>query len=478
MENYDIVSTIGRGGSGKVFLVRSKKDQRQYALKQIILNKSNTRESVLKEARILSKLKHPHIVTCNNFFFDDLEEHLYIVQDYCDGGNLQDKIFEMKEKNVNIKEDQLMQWFVQVTMAVQHIHANKILHRDLKTQNIFLTKRGLIKIGDFGIAKVMENTLDMAETCCGTPCYLSPELCQDVPYTSKADIWALGCLLYELCSLRPAFSAGNIVSLFYKIVSGNVEPIPSVYSQDITNLISQIMSKNPEDRPSAGAILNIPFVKDHLAFFIEGKKTLKEQQLRPIEDTRSKSPNGQACSARLSKSPCPEGEPSFSEYPDDFEASSSDDNAEYSDDFDEVDGEESLKEPIAAKSGVTSFGKVGVNVESYSDDEFEQDSDCESSLQDILASAKAAQDIEVLEETVEDNQRPASSCRDLIKEECINVLGEKGFYKVKEFCQNKGITNIEDHPGQEFEKISDSDRMESCFLVNELFMLDKSCPDN
>lgn len=96
---------------------------------------------------------------------------------------------------------------------------------------------------------------------------------------------------------------------------------------------------------------------------------------RPIEDTRSKSPNSQRCSSRLSKSPVPEGEPSYSEYPDDFEASDDDDEAEYSDDFDEGDGDESLKEPIAAKTSVVS--KVGVNVESYSDDEFEQDSDSE-----------------------------------------------------------------------------------------------------
>lgn len=471
MENYDIVSTIGRGGSGKVFLVRSKEDQRQYALKQIILNtKSNTKESVLKEARILSTLKHPHIVTCCNFFFDDLEEHLYILQDYCDGGNLQDQIFDNKEKRANIKEEQIMQWFVQVTMAVQHIHANKILHRDLKTQNIFLTKRDLVKIGDFGIAKVMENTLDMAETCCGTPCYLSPELCQDVPYTSKADIWALGCLLYELCSLRPAFSAGNIVSLFYKIVSGNVEPIPSVYSEVVGNLISHMMSKSPDDRPSAGAILNIPFVKEHLSLFIEGKKSLKEQQ-RPNEDLRVKSASNQRCSSRQSKSPVVPEEPSSPDYPDDFEASSDDDEAEYSDDFDEGEGDESLKEPMAAKTGV-GLSKVGVNVESYSDEEFEQDSDSES-LRNILASAKAAQDLEVPEETVEDYERPASSCRDIIKEGCINVLGEKAFNEVKELCQN-GKNKIEDHPGQEFEKLSGSDTMETCFLVNELFMLDPS----
>lgn len=492
MDNYDIISTIGRGGSGKVFLVRSKVDARQYALKQIsVRTKTNTKESVLKEAKILSRLKHPHIVTCCHSFFDKDEDNLYILQDYCDGGNLQDKIFEMKEKGERIKEQQIMQWFVQITMAVQHIHSNKILHRDLKTQNVFLTKRDLIKIGDFGIAKVLENTIDMAETCCGTPCYLSPELCQDVPYTSKSDIWALGCLLYEVCSLKPAFSASNLVSLFYKIVSGDIEALPPGYSKEINDLILIMMSKPPDNRPSAGAMLNIPFVKEHLSLFIEGKTVVKEQQRsspavikRAIQEYGPRSSPDSCHSSKLSNDYLPEKNniqknitettvspvvldvPNCPDYPDDFEDSSSDE-AEYSTvDFDDaVTGDDSLKQPMTAKTALIPAGMT--KYESYSDDDFEEDSD--ESLEDVLACAKAAQYLEVSEETVEDYERPVSSCRDLIKEGCINVLGEKAFKEVQEFCQG-GKANIEINPGHEFEKLSGSEQMETCFLVNELFM--------
>ncbi|XP_046860481.1 serine/threonine-protein kinase Nek4-like [Xenia sp. Carnegie-2017] len=392
MDNYEIISTIGRGASGKVFLVRSCKDHRQYAMKQIILNsKSNTKESVLKEARILSKLKHPHIVTCYEFFFDEREECLSIIQDYCDCGNLEDQIFLKKEKHKNIEEDQIMEWFVQILMAVQYIHSKKILHRDLKTQNVFLSKSNIIKIGDFGIARVMENTLDMAETCCGTPCYLSPELCQDLPYTSKADIWALGCLLYELCCLRPAFSAGNIVSLFYKIVSGEFEPLPSMYSEDLAKIISQMMLKSPEERPSAASILDAQYVKHYLSLFSDGKQNSKEQQRSSDEACRSSSQDQRP-------SILSHDEPSCPEYPHDFEASSSNDEREYSDDFDDTD--ESVKEPLAASEGDCSASKVCVKMESYSDEEFESDSE---SVQDVLTSALADQDLQVDEETVEDD---------------------------------------------------------------------------
>lgn len=488
MDNYNIISTIGRGGSGKVYLVRSKQDGRQYALKQIIVNsKANTKESVLKEAKILSRLKHPHIVSCYHSFFDEHEENLYILQDYCDGGSLQDKIFEIKEKDESIKEEQIMQWFVQITMAVQHIHSNKILHRDLKTQNVFLTKRDLVKIGDFGIAKVLENTIDMAETCCGTPCYLSPELCQDMPYSSKSDIWALGCLLHEVCSLKPAFSASNLVSLFYKIVSGNVEPFPPGYSKDISDLILIMMCKIPDDRPSAGAVLNIPFVKEHLSLFIKGKKIVQEQQRsspaatkRTVQESRPRSSPGSCQSLKCpnvlpekkdtSVSPVVPEVSNCPDYPDDFEDSSSDE-AEYSNDFDDVEGDNSLKQPMAAKAAAVVPAGVEKDDSSYSDDDFEEDSD--ESLQDVLDCAKAAQDLEVSEETVEDFERPISSCRDFIKEECINVFGEKAFQEVREFCQS-GRTSLEEHPGNEFEKLSGSERMETCFLVNELFLVDGS----
>jgi len=101
---------------------------------------------------------------------------------------------------------------------LQYIHHKRILHRDIKTSNIFLTSNGTVKIGDFGISKVLENTLDQASTVVGTPYYMSPEVCENKPYTFKSDVWALGCVLYELCTLKHAFDANNLLGLIFKIM--------------------------------------------------------------------------------------------------------------------------------------------------------------------------------------------------------------------------------------------------------------------
>jgi NIMA (never in mitosis gene a)-related kinase len=108
---------------------------------------------------------------------------------------------------------------------MEFMHAKKVIHRDLKLQNIFLTGSNTIKIGDFGISRALEQTGLYASTVIGTPHYLSPEVCKSEPYTSKSDVWALGCILYELCTLKKAFAGDNLLGLVYKIVTEDAPPI-------------------------------------------------------------------------------------------------------------------------------------------------------------------------------------------------------------------------------------------------------------
>lgn len=113
---------------------------------------------------------------------------------------------------------------------MKHVHDRKILHRDLKSQNVFLTKKGMVKLGDFGIARVLSNTKSRAKTVVGTPYYLSPEIIESSPYNFKSDIWSLGVLLYEMCALQPPFNAQSLHQLAQKIVSGKFEKLPRQYS--------------------------------------------------------------------------------------------------------------------------------------------------------------------------------------------------------------------------------------------------------
>jgi NIMA (never in mitosis gene a)-related kinase len=181
--------------------------------------------------------------------------------DYCEGGDMFHKIAKQKELGTLFPEQQIVTWLVQMALAMNYVHDKKILHRDLKTQNIFLTSKGDIKIGDFGIARVLQHTYDCANTAIGTPYYLSPEICQEKPYNQKSDIWSLGCIFYEIATLNHAFDAQNMKGLVQKILKGTYPPLPEVYSQDLKKLLSEMLTKDPNKRPSIKKILEMPFMK-------------------------------------------------------------------------------------------------------------------------------------------------------------------------------------------------------------------------
>lgn len=157
---------------------------------------------------------------------------------YCNEGDIYSKIKASKGKNFS--EDQILEWLVQMGLALFYLHERKILHRDMKTQNIFL-KNGKIRLGDFGIAKVLDSTKDFANTCIGTPYYMSPELFKNKPYSYKSDVWALGCVLYEMCNLRHAFDAQSINGLAVKILRGSFPPLNQMYSKPLRDLIGKML---------------------------------------------------------------------------------------------------------------------------------------------------------------------------------------------------------------------------------------------
>eukprot|EP00392_Amoebophrya_sp_AT5.2_P015797 g16013.t1 len=190
---------------------------------------------------------------------------LCIVMEYCDGGDVHMKIKEQRAKNQGqgelLPEDVILSWFAQVCFALRHVHQRKVLHRDLKTQNIFLHQSGQVKLGDFGISRVLDATKDYAKTMVGTPYYLSPEIIEDQPYNFQSDVWSLGVVLYEMTTLKHPFDAESLHFLAVKILNGKYPPPDTRYSTELADLIRKMLLKDPNERPSLLRIVRNPVLR-------------------------------------------------------------------------------------------------------------------------------------------------------------------------------------------------------------------------
>ncbi|XP_057560930.1 serine/threonine-protein kinase Nek4 isoform X5 [Hippopotamus amphibius kiboko] len=284
---YCYLRVVGRGSYGEVALVRHRRDGRQYVIKKLNLRHASSRErrAAEQEAQLLSQLKHPNIVTYKESW-EGGDGLLYIVMGFCEGGDLYRKLKEQKGRL--LPESQVVEWFVQIAMALQYLHEKHILHRDLKTQNVFLTRTNIIKVGDLGIARVLENHCDMASTLIGTPYYMSPELFSNKPYNYKSDVWALGCCVYEMATLKHAFNAKDMNSLVYRIIEGKLPPMPKDYSPELAELIRTMLSKRPEERPSVRSILRQPYIKHQISLFLEATKAKTSKNNIKNGDSKSK----------------------------------------------------------------------------------------------------------------------------------------------------------------------------------------------
>ena len=150
-------------------------------------------------------------------------------------------------------------------MALKYLHTNNIIHRDIKSANIFIDENNNIKLGDFGTIKIMKNYMMYATTQIGTPYYMGPEIYKCLRYTSKCDIWALGCVLYEMMTLTQPFTGHNINELKYRIIMGNYNKYAlKNYSRDLQQIINSLLIVNPYNRASINDIFNIASIKSHI----------------------------------------------------------------------------------------------------------------------------------------------------------------------------------------------------------------------
>ena len=277
--NYKVLQPLGEGSFGKAFLCKKESDGSLCVIKQILIEGMDQKEKdeVLNESTILSKLDHPNIIKFYDVFESKKPKHMInIVTEYADGGDLSEKIKEKKNKNSNFTESEILDYFTQICLAIKHIHKKKIIHRDLKSGNIFLMKNGFVKLGDFGIAKGFQKTMDKAKTMVGTPYYLSPEILENKPYDSKSDIWALGVLLYEMMTFKMPFNANSLPMLSVKIMRGNYIPPPTIYTKDLRELVAKCLTVDAKLRPTIDEILKMPLIQNRIRSFLDEVQYNKE----------------------------------------------------------------------------------------------------------------------------------------------------------------------------------------------------------
>ncbi|OAX38006.1 kinase-like protein [Rhizopogon vinicolor AM-OR11-026] len=274
LELYEPLDIIGNGSFGIIRKVRRKSDGQMLARKELNFERMSERDrkQIVAEVNILKDLHHEHIVRYHDRHVDRDAGILYILMEYCGGGDLSTVIKQAQKHNRPVPEDTIWNYFMQILLALNYCHhpgsrivsgtegnakekQSQILHRDLKPDNVFLDQSNTVKLGDFGLSKALSQA-NFANTYVGTPYYMSPELMQERAYDSKSDIWSLGCLIYELCALKPPFhEAKTHAELSIFIRNGRIPPLPKGYSQALSSVIKAMLNLNPAMRPSAAQLL-------------------------------------------------------------------------------------------------------------------------------------------------------------------------------------------------------------------------------
>ena len=256
---------IGKGSFGAVYLVRRIADNKIYALKTVILDKLNKKEqeNSVNEVRILASINHPNVIGYKEAFWDDKSSSLNIVMEYADGGDLQSKIIKMKNEGGFFKESVIWEYSLQMIEGLKALHDKKIMHRDLKSANIFLFKENhKCKLGDMNVSKVIKEKVLLTQT--GTPYYASPEVWKEEPYSYKSDLWSIGCVIYELCELHPPFKGKDLDELFDDVCRGEPKRINKVYSNELWNMIKMLLQVDVDKRVDCNMFLKSKLIKDKI----------------------------------------------------------------------------------------------------------------------------------------------------------------------------------------------------------------------
>ena len=256
-EKYDKIKRISKIDLKEITLVISQKTNIKYICKSYIIDKYD-KKKILSEYRINKEFKHQNIINIHEIFVaDSIHPSLNIICEYAEGGDLYSRIQKQKQNKIHFKESEIIKWFTQICNGLEYIHSKNVIHRDLQTKNIFLTKNDQIKIGNFGNAKKIITTIQDVTKLIDSTSILAPELIENKQYTKKIDIWSLGIILYELMTFRKPFEIQSISELIKKIKKADYPHIQNLnYNTTLVDLVRKLLKINPDERPSLNYILS------------------------------------------------------------------------------------------------------------------------------------------------------------------------------------------------------------------------------
>ena len=291
LSDFEIIGILGKGSFSSVFLARRKKDHHEYALKSVQLEKLSKKEqeNSINEARILASIDHPNIIGYKDCFMDENKKVLYIVMEYANGGDLSQKIKEMKLKKKQFEENQIWLYAIQMIEGLKVLHLKKIMHRDIKSANIYLIKgKNICKIGDLNVSVFLRDKNYTTQT--GTPYYASPEVWKNQPYNYKSDLWSVGCIIFELCTLHPPFRGKNLEELCQNICNGKIEKISKKYSDNLWNIILLLLEIDVKKRVDCDQFLSNEIIKNKNKeikldnSFLEDNLNMSDKNQKDISD--------------------------------------------------------------------------------------------------------------------------------------------------------------------------------------------------